>query len=157
MNPATLREHLKTLRGEISKREAEIKKLGLPKLERQLSDLVKQIETREHAYAQAQAVLDLQRSQQAMARAHIEAMKREAQVLTNPYLGQVDTLHANIITATELLDKTKANAGLAERRAVRATFWVKGFQDIKLDLVDDVLAEMQMAGNAMLPAIGLDG
>ncbi len=40
---------------------------------------------------------------------------------------------------------------------INTKFWIKGFKDIRLLIVDDVLRELEMATNSMLPDAGLDG
>ena len=53
----------------------------------------------------------------------------------------------------DLKDKVE----LAKLRASRTEYWVKGFKNIRLHLLEEALTHMQEVTNTMLPTFGLDG
>lgn len=42
-----------------------------------------------------------------------------------------------------------------ERRMERTKFWIKGFQDIRLHILEDMLGELELVTNAMMDSVGL--
>jgi DNA repair exonuclease SbcCD ATPase subunit len=42
------------------------------------------------------------------------------------------------------------------RRIERSRFWIKGFKDVQLHIIDDVLQELELVSNAILPEMGLE-
>lgn len=47
--------------------------------------------------------------------------------------------------------------GVLERRITRTSYWIDGFKQIRLQLVQDALAHMQNVTNSLLPQFGLEG
>lgn len=92
------------------------------------------------------------------ARIHEAGRARGAVVCqSNPFTDQAKELRDGRlkIAKMEHAAKTKEKAKL-ERQAVRREFWVKGFQVIRLQIVEEVLAELQLATNAVLAEIGME-
>ncbi len=82
--------------------------------------------------------------------------QRRLEGTENPYTEQVRKLkkdkartEARIIATQELLDKKL-------RQIERTRFWVKGFKDVRLYILEEVLQELQLATNAMLDSVGLE-
>lgn len=75
----------------------------------------------------------------------------------NPHREQVHKLKRQITqTDHEISDIDQAlNETLTELE--RNKFWVAGFRDVSLFLVEELLREIEAACNAMLPDVGLDG
>lgn len=84
-----------------------------------------------------------------------EALKPSEDV--NPYTQQV----ADITTRRKKLvitqEKFESQLLDAKAEAERHKFWVKGFKDIKLQLIEDVLSELELVANGMIDEVGLDG
>lgn len=86
-------------------------------------------------------------------RARIEECSKDK----NPYTAQIVKHKADLVE-----DKAKAKEVEAEReklgrRAARAKYWVKGFKDVRLFIVEDVLTELELTTNALLEEVGLIG
>ena len=74
----------------------------------------------------------------------------------NPYHEQVQQLKRQ---RTELSVKVKTiNKDLdkIETDISHTKFWIKGFKDIKLYIIDEVMHELELTTNSMLPDFGLD-
>jgi DNA repair exonuclease SbcCD ATPase subunit len=74
----------------------------------------------------------------------------------NPYQEQVRTLRKR--KGKLQADKKDLDEDLVSliRKLERTKFWVKGFKDVQLYIIDEVLQELEMVSNSMLADIGLD-
>jgi len=75
----------------------------------------------------------------------------------NPYIDQMSKLRrrrGKLMQEERGLNK-KLNQ--LNRVMVRTKFWVGGFKDIRLYIIEDVLQELQLASNAMLEEVGMVG
>ena len=82
---------------------------------------------------------------------------RRARQEENPFIGQIKDLRerkwaaeANLATVNEELSK-------ASLKAECYGVWIKGFKDIKLQLVEEILYEFEVVTNSMLDEVGLGG
>jgi DNA repair exonuclease SbcCD ATPase subunit len=75
----------------------------------------------------------------------------------NPFTEQVQKLRRQV-TQVEVEISTKQDEQAKVAKDLELTkFWVKGFKDVQLFVIEEVLAEIEVACNAMLPDVGLDG
>jgi DNA repair exonuclease SbcCD ATPase subunit len=56
-----------------------------------------------------------------------------------------------------LIEEAKATKQLAERKLKRTRYWVKGFREVKLYIIEEILDELELASNAMCDELGLVG
>jgi DNA repair exonuclease SbcCD ATPase subunit len=108
----------------------------------------------------ARAQLDIQKPQLVEAQAKltliVDRVKRDAEEGNplRPLLEQVveerTLLKHEVQTAQQALQQ-------AQRQQARLAFWVKGFKDLKLHIIEETLAELQLTANAMLEQVGLVG
>lgn len=84
-----------------------------------------------------------------------DAIIEEISSQPNPYTAQLQVrrkerqrLHGDIKEHEERLDRLKG-------QIARTKFWVKGFRDVRLYIVDSLMRELEMATNALLPNMGL--
>lgn len=80
-----------------------------------------------------------------------------AALVDNPHTKTIQSLSKRIGELNELLKLKLDREQTVVRELERTRFWVKGFRDIKLQLIDDVLQELQVVTNGMLEAVGLVG
>ena len=73
----------------------------------------------------------------------------------NPHTQQLGTLQTRRKKFLGDLADIEKDAVEASRHAERNKFWVKGFKDIKLQLIEDVLEELELVTNGMLEEVGL--
>jgi DNA repair exonuclease SbcCD ATPase subunit len=75
----------------------------------------------------------------------------------NPYTQQLWKLRqSQEALKTELEQKTGLWRGRS-RKLERVAFWQKGFKDLQLYILEEVLAELQLCSNAMLESLGMIG
>lgn len=112
---------------------------------------------REKARA-ARAVLDLQRPAQAALKAEIAAVRSATDgEARNPHSENVAALRRKFAQQEKLVAELEDDLKKASRQVERHRFWVKGFKDVKLYLIQEVLEELQLVSNLMLSEVGLEG
>lgn len=89
--------------------------------------------------------------------AQLETNAKKKQVEANPYTDQVTELktqaknlkadYATLATRLERLSE----------QIERTKFWVKGFKEVRLYIIEDILQELELATNATLAEVGLVG
>jgi len=108
----------------------------------------------------AEAMLSLQRAQVADVEkelAGVNATIAELERDDDAYAKAYEKARADYKAAKQALDD--AVQLLAKRNSAlqRAKFWIKGFREIRLRIIGDVLGELNMIASAMLDSVGLDG
>lgn len=82
---------------------------------------------------------------------------KEHESARNPFEEQLDKIkHRKTKLAEELEVNTKKFDRLQVRHA-RVSFWIKGFKDVRLFIIEDVLQELEMCSNVLLEQFGLIG
>lgn len=85
----------------------------------------------------------------------LETALAEGQSAINPYTLQVRELQQRVRATTQKQTEIESEIGKLERGVTRAQYWIKGFKDIKLQITNEVMEELELATNTMLPEIGL--
>lgn len=75
----------------------------------------------------------------------------------NPYLMSVRDLRKARDEAIEQKEGHKEEAARCERLLARSKFWIKGFKDVRLSILSELLQELELVTNAMLDEVGLVG
>jgi len=75
----------------------------------------------------------------------------------NPYEEQLSQLRRQKSKLNARLKELDKEMTSLEQRIERTKFWIKGFKDIRLFIIEEVVQELKLATNAMLPEVGLDG
>jgi DNA repair exonuclease SbcCD ATPase subunit len=75
----------------------------------------------------------------------------------NPYHDQVQQLRRRKGELTEREKELNTQLGKLETEINNTKYWVRGFKDIRLFVIEEVLHELELATNAMLPDVGLEG
>jgi DNA repair exonuclease SbcCD ATPase subunit len=107
----------------------------------------------------ARAELDFLKPQVAELAAQVLALKSgrtEQEEASNPYQEQVQTLRRKSQQTEVKLTELREDLAKAGRQLERTKFWVKGFKDLKLYLIQEVLQELELTTNAALTEVGLD-
>lgn len=79
--------------------------------------------------------------------------EREAE--PNPYKDTVRILKKRTKRLEDDLAQARDDLASYQRKQERAAFWIKGFKEVRLFVLDDVIAELEFATNAMLADAGL--
>lgn len=88
---------------------------------------------------------------------HLEQSLKAAKEEENPYQEQVNKFKRLASELNEAAEAKKRSATILSRRIARTRYWVKGFKDLELYLIDDVLRELEIASCTMLEQLGLVG
>lgn len=75
----------------------------------------------------------------------------------NPFADQVTKMRKLVKQMTTQIADLDKKIDMRNRRIERTKFWVKGFKDVRLLVIDEVLQELELTTNTMLPGFGLDG
>lgn len=73
----------------------------------------------------------------------------------NPYTEQIQTLRRNTQKLEVTLRELKEDQTLAAQKIERTKFWVKGFKEVQLQLITEVLQELELVTNSVLAEVGL--
>jgi DNA repair exonuclease SbcCD ATPase subunit len=139
---------------------AEIKELQaqLAKIDKQDKALAKAEAEHEAKWKAAQTILQMQSPRYNELRAQIKAAKdaqAEKQEEQNPHREQVQDLRRRLkrldVSRRELRDEI---ADLNESFE-RTKYWIKGFKDVRLHVIEEVLQELELTTNSMLDEMGL--
>lgn len=81
-----------------------------------------------------------------------EAMRVE---LVNPHRAQAQELRKSISKLEAAITELEDEAKLVEQKQLQTSYWVKGFKAVRLFLLEELLQELELATNALLPESGL--
>ena len=97
---------------------------------------------------------------------HLQSSEAQAKALSDRIRSFEDQVnpHAKAISVAKkckrelVAQKKELQSKLTkmERRLQRTRFWVKGFKDVRLHVIDQVLGELELATNALLMDVGLE-
>ena len=76
---------------------------------------------------------------------------------TNPYSKQVREGERILVSLNKELKEYEENKKVVESNLRRTKYWVKGFKDIRLLVMEEVLQELEMVTTAMMQEVGLVG
>lgn len=107
----------------------------------------------------AEAELSLYRPKVAELEARIAAEHNQAEVqknVNNPYLSQVRDLKRKLANYQVGHADLTSRAAKLTARIERTHYWVKGFKDLQLYLIEEILAELELVTNSVLADLGLE-
>lgn len=85
----------------------------------------------------------------------LERSIEESAEIKNPYIEQINKLKASITELEELIVAAKEEETKVRQRYERTHFWIKGFKDVRLFIVEDIIQELELMTNAALNDLGL--
>ena len=85
----------------------------------------------------------------------IKEAAQEQRETINPFTEQLQTLRRRKTDLTAQKEKIEEDLHKTERRIERAQFWVRGFKDVRLYVIEETLAELELVTNSMLEDVGL--
>ena len=74
----------------------------------------------------------------------------------NPHQAQLRDLRRRRAKVDEEMDVLREDLTKLARRLERTQYWVRGFKEVQLQVIDETLQELEMATNATLPEMGLE-
>lgn len=75
----------------------------------------------------------------------------------NPHREEVTELKKRQRTINSKMDDLEDEIAKLEKEHARTAFWIKGFKDVRLQLLEEFLQELEITTNALLPESGLRG
>jgi DNA repair exonuclease SbcCD ATPase subunit len=88
---------------------------------------------------------------------HAKASKSRREREENPFEFQMAQLRSQRAQANEKIRGAKEEIATKTQDRARTGFWVKGFKDVRLFVIEEVLLELEVASNALLDQFGLMG
>lgn len=85
----------------------------------------------------------------------LEQFQQERRDTVNPYDEQLQALRQQKTKAAKEQRDMETTVAAGERLIQRVLYWVKGFKDVKLFIIEEVLTELELTTNAMLGDVGL--
>lgn len=74
----------------------------------------------------------------------------------NPYTAQITDLTTRRKNLAREGREIETQLDLVRAKSEHNRFWIKGFKDVKLQLIEDVLSELELVSNSMIEEVGLD-
>lgn len=84
-------------------------------------------------------------------------IKEEAAPPSNPYSPLVAEVRKQLGKLESALNKTESAVRDAQEDRDLAKYWIEGFKNLRLYLIEDALAELESAVQSELASVGLDG
>lgn len=164
VRPENLKGHIEELERKLAIHKATIK-TGIPAKTKSAVELFRQridsangyIASFETQRESAQTTIDRLTPDVERLKAQLRELRRTNEDENNPYEDQIRTLQERKRTTEAELAGVAKDLSTASSKAERYRVWVRGFKDIKLQLVDEVLAELEIVTNSMLDEVGLTG
>lgn len=88
-------------------------------------------------------------------RAGLVTQINERKEETNPHIDQLKRLREKATELEEKVEVTETEIKKNRERYERAKFWIKGFKDVRLFIIEDVLQELELTTNSILADLGL--
>lgn len=85
-----------------------------------------------------------------------DMIEQELRDAANPYYDQTQTRKREQKKLKDDIAELQQRLDALVAQLERVRFWVKGFKDVRLYVIDDVVQELELVANAMLPDVGLD-
>lgn len=165
VKPSNLKEHRAELterKGMLARRIASQLKVRR-KLVAEGTELTEQLERHEASIKEfrqraneAGDIITRLRPEVATLKSQIDAARKVKEEV-NPHLETLRDLNERRSDLRKVLKDVKQDVVDAQAKAERARYWVKGFKDIKLQLIEEVLQELELVANGMIEEIGLVG
>jgi DNA repair exonuclease SbcCD ATPase subunit len=88
--------------------------------------------------------------------AQAKQMTQDSSDKVNPYSVFVDKARKSVKNLKAAIDDKDQSIAIMEKQKARAAYWVKGFKQVRLYLLQEVLDELTAVTQTLLPQLGLD-
>lgn len=161
----SLQKHAKKLKARIELLTIEIDGLNLESISKRYTAQEKKVERVRPAIEEKEEIAKAARSEVDMwtlrlgeIQVNLQTAKREAAKLdsdTNPYHDQAAKLKKDLKKHKQAVEDVVETIRKSTSRLDKTKFWVRGFKDVRLFIMEEVLAQLQLATNSMLDSVGL--
>lgn len=86
----------------------------------------------------------------------LQSIKNEKSEILNPFSDQLSSLRSQKSKLSKKKQELDKKYKILNRKIIRTRHWIKGFRDIRLQIVKEVLQELELTTNIMLNEVGLD-
>lgn len=164
---ANLKEHKAELEEQLAALETALEDLPLAKLKeatQAAETALKRAQDDERGYADREDValttLTPLKVQVAELQAQVNSLSTvqiQQKDQTNPFTEQVQDLRRKKAQTEVSIQGLEEDLTKAARQIERTKFWVRGFKDVALYCIEEVLQELEITTNVMLTEVGLEG
>lgn len=165
VKPANLAEHRGHLEDQLDDLQQSVERLVRDRheLETMFEDVKAQIAATETNIEGFQTKAD--RAGDVITRLRPEAAELQAQIKAasvvkdeeNPYTKQMAAMQTRLKKLKAEIADIEDDLAIARGNMGKTKFWVQGFKDIKLQLIEGVLDELEITSNSLIEEIGLQG
>lgn len=158
-----LSKHIAELDKELDLIEQGRERMDLPALQKQVKNLKRQIEQEENHYngfkiKEDKALATLELLKPDLVEVKIEISKlTEARAEVNPYVEQRAQVRDKIAKLKKDLQSVEEDIEAVDTEIIHTSYWIKGFKDVRLYIIEEFLQELTMHTVAALEEIGLIG
>jgi DNA repair exonuclease SbcCD ATPase subunit len=155
-----LKERIRDLKSKIAAGVPNALTSQLEDLQRQLNQVRRDMETYRGKADRANDLMLQLDPQLADIKARLEQLRlaRTARAQThNPFQGQAQNLRRLSRSITVDIDNVKDQIAKLNRQQARRQFWVKGFKEVRLYVIEEILRDLELASNIRLEEFGLIG
>src|SRR5262245_40223542 len=162
---------LMTHRRELTKRKTELKEkereLKHTSSQQEIEDLRRQLAAGRESLLRFQdkadaandrmIALDPKLSDHRAKLAELQASKSRREREENPFELQLTLLKSQRAECVEDIKQAKEKFSEVSQQMERTAFWIKGFKEVRLFVIEETLRELEVASNALLDQFGLIG
>lgn len=163
VKPANLSKHKTHLERERDDLHLSLDALKAVELSSKLEALEEQLEAAARQVEELDIAFQSEQSSVRRWQLEVSALEEQLKILqkacdeeaANPYTDQIRQMTAREKQLLNVMKNLAQKQQTITRKLECNKFWIKGFKDIKLQLIDDVLSELNLVTNGMLEAVGL--
>lgn len=159
-----LTKHNHKLKGEIEERRQAIDTIDIKAAQAAMRTLTKRQALLDEIIEEHQQKVDKLEPEHRLLHQEVTRLTTKLAVLAdqnyeqaNPYREQQVSLNKKLRMAKAKKKEAADYIELLKKRIARASYWVKGFKDIRLFVLEEILYELTLTTNGMLPQVGLHG
>lgn len=167
VNRSNLRNHHNELESQLAESVQRLSSLKTKPIKTALATATTNLQRAEQTLVQFHEKADAAIRQQSKLNPELAALKekfatyarqkRDRAVEINPHTNQMLKLKKRLRRVRRDIDDAKVDRASCSRELERTKFWIRGFKDIKLHLIEELLQELELATAAMLEEVGLVG
>lgn len=108
----------------------------------------------------ARLIQEKQRPVLAQIAAELKALKGsagQAKEARSPYADQIKDFRTQQTALKKQIAAAEAELGQTLKAITNTGYWIKGFKDIRLNIIEETLHDLEETTNGMLPEVGLEG
>jgi DNA repair exonuclease SbcCD ATPase subunit len=162
---ADLAKHKKEIVAQVKKAREQLRTVKTRALKAAEDMLKQRIEHQRKYLAQFHETADNAQRELKAAQSSLAEINAEIKAIKGQFDEGEECPHSRIlrlarrrlISVRQDLDDAKDDHRILEKKTARARYWIKGFKDIKLHVIEELLQELELTTHGMLEEVGLVG